>query len=130
MLMAALSGKNGYVTIGSCTVASLSDWDLTYGSPNEEIFVVSGAGSSNTVSTSNRGNGTFNLVLDDAALFTSIAESGELVAAVFLADTGGDSAIGNIRIGQIQHTGTREGAAQRVSVPFMTDGAMTGTLIT
>tara|TARA_B110000263_G_C15187425_1_gene454468 strand:+ start:83 stop:469 length:387 start_codon:yes stop_codon:yes gene_type:complete len=128
--MAAVSGLNGYVTVGSCTVASLTDCDLTYGSPNEEFFTVNGAGSSNTVATAKRGSGTMNLVLDDAALFTSVAESGELVALVFYSKTGGDSAIGNGRIGQVQTTFNLEGTVERVTVPFMTDGVWTGTLVT
>jgi len=128
--MAAVSGLNGYVTLGSCTILCLTDCDLTYGSPNEEFFCVDGAGASSTVATAKRGSGTLNLVMDDAALFTSIAESGELVALTFYAATGGDTATGNARIGQIQTTINREGTVERVSVPFMTDGAWTGTLTT
>lgn len=128
--MAAVSGLNGYVTLGSCTVACLTDCDFTYGSPNEEFFCVSGAGASNTVATAKRGSGTMNLVLDDAALFTSVAESGDLVALVFYSKTGGDTATGNARIGQIQTTFNMEGTVERVTVPFMTDGAWSGTLVT
>lgn len=128
--MAYVSGLNGYVTIGSCTVAALTDCDFTYGSPNEEFFTVGGGGASNTVATAKRGSGTINLVLDDAALFTSVAESGELVALVFFSKTAGDSASGNARIGQIQTTFNREGTVERVTVPFMTDGLWTGTLVT
>tara|TARA_R110002096_G_scaffold66682_6_gene162283 strand:+ start:2055 stop:2441 length:387 start_codon:yes stop_codon:yes gene_type:complete len=128
--MGAVSGLNGYVTVGSCTVSALTDCDLTWGSPNEEFFTVGGAGNSLTVATSNRGSGTLNLVLDDAALFSSVAESGELVTVVFYSKTGGDSATGQVRLSQFNTTMNMEGTVEKVSVPFMTHGAMTGTLIT
>lgn len=128
--MAYVSGVNGYVTIGSCTVAAVTDCDLTFGSPNEEFFTVAGAGNSNTVKTSNRGSGTINAVLDDAALISSLAESGELVSLTLFAQAGGASSVGNVRLGQFQHTFNAEGTVIKVSIPFMTDGARTGTLVT
>lgn len=128
--MAAVSGINGYLTVGSCIVSSLTDCEFTIGSPNEDIFTVGGAGWSNTVETAKRGSGTINLVLDELALITSIAESGELVTLTFYASTGGSTATGSARLGQVGTTINREGTAERVTVPFTTDGVWTGTLIT
>lgn len=128
--MAYLSGKNGYITIGSCIVSAFTDGNFNWGSPNEEFFTVGGAGHSSTVATANRGSGTINVVVDNTALLSSIAASGELVALTFLSDTGGDSATGNVRLGQFDTSINREGTVQKVSIPFMTDGAFTGTLIT
>jgi len=128
--MAATSGLNGYITIGSCIIASLTDCDLTYGSPNEEYFAVSGAGSSETVATAKRGSGTINAVLDEAALISSVAESGELVTLTLFASTAGATATGSARLGQFNTTVNREGTVEKVSIPFMTHGAWTGTLVT
>ena len=128
--MAATSGLNGYMTIGSCIIASLTDCNLNIGSPNEEYFAVSGAGWSETVATPKRGSGTINAVLDEAALITSVAESGELVTLTLYASTGGASATGSARLGQFDHSINREGTVERVSIPFMTHGVWTGTLIT
>jgi len=128
--MAAVSGLNGYMTIGSCIIACLTDCDLTIGSPNEEFFCVSGAGWSNTVATAKRGSGTINAVLDEAALISSVAESGELVSLTLFASTAGASATGNGRLGQFNITVNLEGTVEKVSIPFMTDGPWTGTLLT
>jgi hypothetical protein len=128
--MAYISGKTGYMTIGSCTVAALTDCDVTFGSPNEEFFTVAGNGFSSTVSTAQRGNGTINAVLDDAALISSLAASGDLVTIAIFADTGGPSMTGSARLGQFQGGFAREGTVQKLSIPFMTDGEWTGTLVT
>jgi hypothetical protein len=128
--MAAVSGLNGYMTIGSCIVASLTDCDLTLGSPNEEFFTVDGAGWSQTVATAKRGSGTINAVLDEAALISSVAESGELVTLTLFASTAGATATGSARLGQFNTTVNVEGTVEKVSIPFMTHGAWTGLLVT
>lgn len=128
--MAATSGLNGYMTIGSCIVASLTDCNLNIGSPGEEYFSVDGAGWSQTVATAKRGSGTINAVLDEAALICSVAESGEKVTLTLFASTGGASATGSARLQQFDYSINREGTVERVSIPFMTDGPWTGTLIT
>jgi len=122
----ALSGKQGYMTIGSCTMVALTDWDLTYGSPNEEYFAVSGNGASETVGTAERGSGTMNMVVDADALAADLAETGDLVTLTLLGQTGLTLATGSARLGQFNFSGNREGTVQRASVPFMTDGTWTG----
>jgi len=130
--MSAVSGINGYITLGSCTPLAITDASFTYGSPNEQYYAVSGDGAAETVETAKRGEGTFNAVIDDATgrLISSVIESGELVTFAFYAKSGGDAATGQCRIGQPEFSFNREGTPQRMNFPFMIHGKLTGTLIT
>ena len=128
--MAYLSGTTGYITFGSCTVAAITDWNATIGAPTDEFFTVDGGGWGSTVARAFRGSGTINAVLDDAALISSIAQSGDTVTVALISNTSGPSYTGTIRLGQFETTVNLEGVVQRLSIPFTTDGAMAGTLFT
>jgi hypothetical protein len=127
--MSAYSGKNAIIRVGSCDLFAATDWTLTYGSPNEEYFAVSGAGASQTVSTAERGSGTVNAVLDPEGVLGSVAVTGALVTLTLLGETTGKTCTGKARVGQIEITANVEGTPQRQNMSFMTHGAWTGDML-
>lgn len=108
-----------------------TDWTLNFGSPPEAFFAIAGLGFQQTVATAFRGEGTFNFVVQRRDDAPSI-RSGMLVYLQFLADdfvgAGNMGAFGNARLGQFNYTPSRDGAPQKFSIPFMTDGPWFGNL--
>lgn len=113
----ALSGTRGSLLLSTCTILTVTDFEITYGSPPEEYFSVGGQGAALTVATAERGSGTINTVIDPNGLLGSHAGTGDLIAATFTC-TSGITLTGNIRLGQPSTTVDLAGGPQRQSWPF------------
>lgn len=124
--MAVLSGKTGYVTIGSCSVCGFTNGTLTYGAEVQTYASTCGGSAEKTVAGLEKGSGSFEVVVDTEAMITSLISTGSLVTLTFVhTATGSVQATGNARIGDLEISINRDGSIQMYTVNFTTDGAWT-----
>lgn len=123
-----VSGLQGTIQIGSCTLIMVTDATLNVGPANEGFHTVGGGIHQLTVETGHTGEGTINGILDADGLATSVMLPGQKLTATFTLSTG-VVYTGQIRLGQFQYTFQRSGEVQRVSIPFMTHGGSTGSVV-
>lgn len=128
----AESGKNAYIVIGTCTIQSLSSYELESGYKVETYTAVSGGGHEQTVAGVGVGNLTVTGVVDPESIFGSAAPTGTLVTLVIHTSTtaGRDkTATFKCRIGSITLSANRDGTPQTFTAQLVKHGPWTGDLI-
>ena len=121
-----ISGKFGEFTIGGSSIAPFTDFNLNVGNDIHQVFTKSGAGWAQTVVGAASGEGTLNAIVDEDNLIGGVIKSGDQASLTVLLKTG-VTLSGCVRIGKFNFTVNRDGTPQTQSIPFMTDGPLTGT---
>ena len=123
--MTVLSGKHGYVSVGSCLVGEFTEGNLEYGSEPQEYFSRSGAGAGQAVDGAESGRGSFTRLInsEDGADFAS----GDLVTLAFVHTTDPTTiqATGQARLGKRNININRNGVPQSETWAFVTHKAWT-----
>lgn len=124
--MTTLSGKHGYVQVGSCSLAEFTQGELEYGSEPVEYFSRSGAGASQATDGPESGRGSFTINIDTENPASGQFESGDEVTLHFVhRETGAIEATGLARLGKRSFTIDRSGAMQQERWNFVTHKAWT-----
>lgn len=124
--MAALSGKNGEVLIGACSLLELMSWDLEQGVEIQEYASKAGAGNMQTVAGVASGTGTIEINFDPDDPPEAQFSTGDLVSLTLRhTTTNSVQGTGSARLGKFSYNANRDGTIETVSIPFTCHGAWT-----
>ena len=125
--MTVLSGKHGYVSVGSCLLAEFTEGNLEYGSEPQEYFSRSGGGAGQAVDGAESGRGSFTILINSESPASDNFSSGDLVTLAFV-HTDSPSTIqatGQARLVKRNVTVNRNGVPQSETWAFVTNKAWT-----